>query len=272
MASRTSVDQPLPLGVALVHPQQVAGEQRRLLAALARLDLEDHVARRRRGRAGSSTRRSASAAASRGGDQRLGLDGERRRPRPRAPGRPRRRPGRRPRRGTRRPRGPARRSAGPRGGPRAGSACSAGSASSRSSSACSSSNGATAPNGSLSHRAVLPCRRARTRQTPAGRHRRVGRDPPASRRATWRPTSCRTAPRTGPRGHRCRGSSACPCRTGGTRSTPRRGSGPTSAVLRVVNVVPQVQVTSVVTYSGWMSFFTGLSSSTEPPGRGRAPT
>ena len=31
------------LGVAQVHPQQVAGEQRRLLAALARLDLEDHV-------------------------------------------------------------------------------------------------------------------------------------------------------------------------------------------------------------------------------------
>ena len=33
----------LPLGVAQVHPQQIAGEQRRLLAALARLDLEDHV-------------------------------------------------------------------------------------------------------------------------------------------------------------------------------------------------------------------------------------
>ena len=31
------------LGVAQVHPQQVAGEQRRLLAALARLDLEDDV-------------------------------------------------------------------------------------------------------------------------------------------------------------------------------------------------------------------------------------
>jgi hypothetical protein len=26
-------------------------------------------------------------------------------------------------------------------------------------------------------------------------------------------------------------------------------------VLRVANVLPQVQVTSVVTYSGWMSFF-----------------
>ncbi len=33
----------LPLGVAQVHPQQVAGEQRRLLAALAGLDLEDDV-------------------------------------------------------------------------------------------------------------------------------------------------------------------------------------------------------------------------------------
>ena len=32
------------LGVPQVHPQQVAGEQRRLLAALPRLDLEDHVA------------------------------------------------------------------------------------------------------------------------------------------------------------------------------------------------------------------------------------
>ena len=33
----------LPLGVAQVHAQQVAGEQRGLLAALPRLDLEDHV-------------------------------------------------------------------------------------------------------------------------------------------------------------------------------------------------------------------------------------
>ena len=33
----------LPLGVAQVHPQQVAGEQRRLVAALAGLDLEDDV-------------------------------------------------------------------------------------------------------------------------------------------------------------------------------------------------------------------------------------
>jgi len=35
-------------------------------------------------------------------------------------------------------------------------------------------------------------------------------------------------------------------------------------VLRVVNVLPQVQVTSVSTYSGWMSFFMVSSQS---PGR-----
>src|SRR5690606_16014143 len=34
---------------------------------------------------------------------------------------------------------------------------------------------------------------------------------------------CRSGPRSGPHGHRCRGSSACPCRTGGTRSRPRPG-------------------------------------------------
>ncbi len=36
-------DPAVPLGVPGVHPQQVAGEQRRLLAALAGLDLDDHV-------------------------------------------------------------------------------------------------------------------------------------------------------------------------------------------------------------------------------------
>ncbi len=36
-------DPAVPFGVPQVHPQQVAGEQRRLLAALARLDLEDDV-------------------------------------------------------------------------------------------------------------------------------------------------------------------------------------------------------------------------------------
>ena len=43
MASRISVFQPRLLGVAGVHPQQVGREQRRLLAALAGLDLEERV-------------------------------------------------------------------------------------------------------------------------------------------------------------------------------------------------------------------------------------
>src|SRR5919112_6075910 len=40
---------------------------------------------------------------------------------------------------------------------------------------------------------------------------------------------------------------------------------PVVAVLRVVNDAPQVQVTWVSTYSGWMSFF--MVSSHRPPGR-----
>ena len=48
-----------------VHPQQVAGEQRRLLAALARLDLEDRRPCRRSGRAGTSSRRSRSSSSRR---------------------------------------------------------------------------------------------------------------------------------------------------------------------------------------------------------------
>ena len=40
----------------------------------------------------------------------------------------------------------------------------------------------------------------------------------ASGRSSWR-----SGPRTGPRGRRCRGSSACRCRTGGSASTRRRG-------------------------------------------------
>ena len=85
MASRTSVVQPRALGVPGVHPQQVAGEQRRLLAALAGLDLEDRVlvvgrvarhqqvaqpllggvAARRRARSASSANAGSSAASSR---------------------------------------------------------------------------------------------------------------------------------------------------------------------------------------------------------------
>ena len=44
------------LGVAQVHPQQVAGEQRRLLAALPGLDLQHARRRRRAGRAGRAGR------------------------------------------------------------------------------------------------------------------------------------------------------------------------------------------------------------------------
>ena len=87
--------------------------------------------------------------------------------------------------------------------------------------------------------------------TPARSHDGEG---PASREATWRP-SWRTASRSGRRGHRCRGSSACRCRTGGSSSTRRRECGRSVDVLRVVNVLPQVQVTWVSTYAGWMSFF-----------------
>jgi hypothetical protein len=40
---------------------------------------------------------------------------------------------------------------------------------------------------------------------------------------------------------------------------------PLAEVLRVVKVFPQVQVTSVTRYSGWMSFF--MVSFRRPPGR-----
>src|SRR3954453_3844933 len=42
---------------------------------------------------------------------------------------------------------------------------------------------------------------------------------------------------------------------------------PFAAVLRVVKVFPQVQVTSVTRYSGWMSFFMGFLSGRRVPGR-----
>jgi hypothetical protein len=44
---------------------------------------------------------------------------------------------------------------------------------------------------------------------------------------------------------------------------------PLVEVLRVVNWLPQVQVTSVVTYVGWMSFFMVFLSGLQPPGRPR---
>src|SRR6476661_1314541 len=46
---------------------------------------------------------------------------------------------------------------------------------------------------------------------------------------------------------------------------------PLVAVLRVVNVLPQVQVTWVSTYAGWMSFFM-VSSRCRPPGRRALPS
>jgi hypothetical protein len=42
-------------------------------------------------------------------------------------------------------------------------------------------------------------------------------------------------------------------------------------VLRVVNVLPQVQVTWVSTYSGWMFFFMVSSRGVRSPGRSRRP-
>src|SRR5215218_5520399 len=45
---------------------------------------------------------------------------------------------------------------------------------------------------------------------------------------------------------------------------------PFAAVLRVVKVFPQVQVTSVTRYSGWMSFFMGFLSGRRVPGRASA--
>ena len=92
----------VPLGVAQVHPQQVAGEQRGLLAALARLDLEDDVACRRSGSRGTSSAPQPLLEL-----PRACLEGGRPRPRRRGPRRPARgRPARRRRsaatRGTRR--------------------------------------------------------------------------------------------------------------------------------------------------------------------------
>ena len=48
----------------------------------------------------------------------------------------------------------------------------------------------------------------------------VGSEPFSSARC-----ACRSASRSGPRGRRCRGSSACRCRTGGTGSRPRPRCG-----------------------------------------------
>ena len=60
--------------------------------------------------------------------------------------------------------------------------------------------------------------------------------------------------------------SACPCRTGGTASRPRRGST-CSTVERVLNLLPQLQVTWISAYFGWMDSFMP-SSLVGPAGRG----
>ena len=77
---------------------------------------------------------------------------------------------------------------------------------------------------------------------------RPARDAGRRRSATWRRRralrrACRTAARTGPPGRRCRGSSACRCRRGGTAEQTSTWIWPFVAVLRVVNVLPQEQVT-----------------------------
>ncbi len=76
------------------------------------------------------------------------------------------------------------------------------------------------------------------------------------RRARNRPgRACRTASRSGRRGHRCPGSSACRCRTGGRPSRPRRSADRSGTCCASVNVLPQPQVTVVTLYAGWMSGF-----------------
>ena len=59
-----STFQPLPLGVARVHPEEVAGEQRRLVAAGAGADFEEHVALVVRDPSAAASRCSSASSAS----------------------------------------------------------------------------------------------------------------------------------------------------------------------------------------------------------------
>ena len=68
-------------------------------------------------------------------------------------------------------------------------------------------------------------------------------------RSPWRRTSSGTS-RCGPP---CRRTSACPCRTDGTRCKYRPSTR--ACVLRVMKLLPQPQVTLVTTYLGWMPSF-----------------
>ena len=222
MASRTSVFQPTPLGVAQVHPQQVAGEQRRLLAALARLDLEDDVLVV----VGVARQQQQSAAAPRARPARLQL----RRPRPRTtrPRRPARGPSPRsspsslPARGRSSTTGVSSAYRLPSARALAWSACTAGSASSLLE------LGVLGEQlgGGFEHGVLLSVRRWRRPGTTTApvRQPREGLPTGAVRSLLGAGAACRSASRTGPRGRRCRGSSACRCRTGGTASRPRRGS------------------------------------------------
>ena len=107
------------------------------------------------------------------------------------------------------------------------SACTAGSASARSSSAYSASSSSEPRCVCLhrAHRAHLRARHGHRRSqttAPAGTRRRPPRRAP-SEQLLGSPCgrACRSAPRSGRPGHRCPGSSACPCRTGGSWSRPR---------------------------------------------------
>ena len=214
-----------PLGVAQVHPQQVAGEQRRLLAALARLDLDDHVlavvrvARDEQlGEPASPVRSTRCVPARRPRRRRLG---------PRRPARGRR---------LRSPRAASssRAAADDRGqlgvapaqpAGRAWSACTAGSASAllelgvlgeqlRRAAPCIGAPAAARCSSGVRGRSVQTANGAR--RTSVGRRGRRSYLAAAG--------ACRSAPRSGRPGRRCPGSSACRCRTGGSSSRPRRGS------------------------------------------------
>ena len=244
-----------PLGVAQVHPQQVAGEQRRLLAALARLDLEDDVLVVVGSRGTSSSPQPLLELAA---TLRLELGRPRRRtPGPRRPARgpPRRR--RRPpaTRGRSRRPGSARRTAGPAARARPGRRARRGRPAAARASACS----ATRVVDGLEHRSGPPS----TRQRPSGpgHDNGAGRPPQGRsdrRRGALLASAVVLAVARLEAGHAATGVEdllLAGVERVALASRPRRGCSPLVAVLRVVNVVPQVQVTWVSTYSGWMSFF-----------------
>ena len=248
------------LGVAQVHPQQVAGEQRRLLAALAGLDLEDHVlvvvgvardqqhaaaappsSPRRASRRSASAAKAASSAASSRAAARS------------SPSLP--------------PLAVRASTTGAELGVALADPAGVGLV------------GVDAGSAELllevgvlgderldglEHRDLLsPENRApaqASETTPARRTQSVGADRQLLGGAVGLGLSWRTASRSGPPGHRCRGSSAYRCRRGGSCEQTSAWIVPLVAVLRVGNVAPQVQVTGCRRTSGWMSFFMGFLS------------